>query len=187
MHASSMEKMEKFVEEYLDASKKLSIADIGSLDVNGSYKPLFNAKKWTYTGVDIVSGKNVNVAVDEHYNWNELKSNSFNVVISGQALEHMGFFWEAVKEIERILKPGGLCCIIAPSIGDYHDEYDSYRFSAAGMRAIAKYAGFDVIEAYTDNVGHWRDSILIAAKPSKVFEQPEQPEQDDTVEVLHED
>ena len=67
--------------------------------------------------MDIQKGPNIDIVVSDIYNWIEIEDNSFDVVVSGQAFEHMEFFWKAIKEIERILKPGGLCCIIAPSAG----------------------------------------------------------------------
>ena len=73
-----------------------------------------------------------------------------------------------IKEVERILKPGGFCCIIAPSSGPVHkNPFDCFRFKDDGMRAIADYAGLEVIECYTnenDISNPWYDSVLIAKK-----------------------
>lgn len=30
--------------------KKITVLDVGSYDVNGTYKPLFDEQKYTYTG-----------------------------------------------------------------------------------------------------------------------------------------
>jgi len=61
MHETSMVQMSKFVQEYLDVNKDLTILDVGSLDINGSYKPLFSNPKWTYFGLDVVAGPTVDV------------------------------------------------------------------------------------------------------------------------------
>ena len=37
------------------------------------------------------------------YNWIEIPDESYDVVISGQAFEHMEFFWKSIIEIKRIL------------------------------------------------------------------------------------
>ena len=168
MHKSSMEKMGLFVNDYLDPDVKLKIADIGSLSLNGRYESLFENKKWKYIGADIVPGPNVSVVFKDPYNWNEFKDASFDVVISGQTFEHIPYFWKVMEEIKRILKPGGYCCIISPSIGEYNESpTDGYRFSSVGLRNLANYVGLDVIKVQTDNVGHFRDSILIAAKKAE--------------------
>ena len=63
MHQSSLEKMRGFKEKYLDSRKgeSLRILDLGSQDINGSYRPLFDGDCWTYEGVDMSPGKNVDI------------------------------------------------------------------------------------------------------------------------------
>lgn len=84
------------------------------------------------------------------------------------AFEHMEFFWKAIKEIERILKPGGLCCIIAPSAGPVHkNPYDCFRFTDNGMKQVANYVGLQTLECYVndDEIAYpWYDCVLIARK-----------------------
>ena len=168
MHQSSFLAMEKFKNQYLDKNYTLDILDIGSYDSNEkpfNYGLLFNEKNWNYSGMDIREGPNVDVVVSDIYDWVEINDESYDVVISGQAFEHMEFFWKAIVEIERILKPGGFCCIIAPSTGPVHrNPFDCFRFTAEGMRAIGKYAGLEVLEFYTNDAPIWNDSVLICKK-----------------------
>lgn len=168
MHQSSFLAMEKFKNNYLDKNSNLDILDIGSFDSNEepfNYGLLFNENNWNYCGMDIREGPNVDLVVSDIYNWVEIADDSYDVVISGQAFEHMEFFWKAIIEIERILKSGGFCCIIVPSTGPVHrNPFDCYRFTADGMHAIGKYAGLDVLEYYTQDSSVWNDSILIAKK-----------------------
>jgi len=173
MHKSSYEKMEKFVEKYLDGNAQYKIIDIGSQDVNGSYKALFEYSNWQYTGCDMVEGSNVDLVLEDIYSWKEIPSNSYDVVISGQAFEHIEFFWVTMCELARILKPGGFCCIVAPSRGPEHKyPVDCWRFYPDGFRALAKFARLETIEAYTqwddehhdDGSDTWGDSVLIATK-----------------------
>lgn len=176
MHISSYVKMEKFVDQYLKkySSTELKILDIGSQDVNGSYKNIFNKPGWKYVGCDIAEGKNVDIVLKDIYNWSEIKSNHYDVIISGQAFEHIEFFWITMLEITRVLKIGGLCCIIAPSSGFEHKyPIDCWRFFPDGLKALAKYSGLEILEVYTemddnnysDGSEVWKDSILIAKKP----------------------
>ena len=94
--------------------------DLGRQDIRGSYRSIFDRPPWQYVGVDIVPGKNVDVFVRDAYRWRELKANSVDVLISGQTFEHTEFFWETAEEIARILKPNGLCCVIASRTGPVH-------------------------------------------------------------------
>ena len=65
MHQSSYEKMRDFKNRYLKNLKKkpLRILDLGSQDVNGTYKPLFAESAWTYQGLDMEPGKNVDIVL----------------------------------------------------------------------------------------------------------------------------
>ncbi len=168
MHMSSFSAMERFKNEYLDTNAELNILDVGSFDSNQkpfNYGLLFDEEKWAYCGMDIREGPNVDLVVSDIYNWVEINDESYDVVVSGQAFEHMEFFWKAILEIERILKPGGFCCIIAPSSGPVHrNPWDCYRFTAEGMRAIGKYADLDVLDAFTNDSSIWNDSVLICKK-----------------------
>lgn len=176
MHKSSYDKMVQFKEQYLAdfIGKNLTVLDLGSQDINGSYKKIFQESKWKYIGIDMVPGQNVDIVLDDIYKWKKLQSNSIDVIISGQAFEHIEFFWLTMREISRVLKPSGLCCIIAPSSGTEHRHpVDCWRFYSDGFKALAKWAGLSVIFAETqwENLGYddgsdiWKDSILITQKP----------------------
>ena len=146
--------------------------------MGGSYKPLFNETEWTYTGMDMVQGSGVDIVVQNCYEWKEIENSVYDVVISGQAFEHMPYFWLVMQEIARVLKPDGICCIIAPSAGPEHRcPVDCYRFYTDGMIALAEYVNMNVLHAFTgegirnhnrdifqDNSGIWHDSMLIAQK-----------------------
>ncbi|MDQ3493973.1 MAG: class I SAM-dependent methyltransferase [Pseudomonadota bacterium] len=168
--------MLRFRERYLAqaAGLPVAIADIGSMDVNGSYRPVFDDEAWQYTGVDMSPGKNVDVVLHDLYQWSELETASFDVVVSGQAFEHIEYFWETMGEVARIMRPGGLCCLIAPSSG-YEHRYpvDCWRFYPDGMRALARYAGLETLDAYAEwdpalypeRDPVWQDCVLVARKP----------------------
>ena len=170
--------MKGFRERYLEPFKgvPLLIVDLGSADVNGTYRPLFDMNGWKYCGLDLSAGKNVDIVLKNPYRWNEIATNSVDVCVSGQALEHIPYFWLIALEIERVLKPGGLCCLIAPSSGYEHRfPVDCWRFYPDGFEALARFARLDVEEAhtdwtpgtYTDDSAAWKDTVLVARKPSQ--------------------
>jgi SAM-dependent methyltransferase len=177
MHPSSFDKMKEFCHDYLESrgNEPLTIVDLGSHDINGSYRSLFVHSRWHYIGVDLASGKNVDVVLRNPYDWRELSSDFADVVISGQTFEHTEFFWETMLEIARVLKPRGLCCIIAPSSGPEHRfPLDCWRIFPDGLRAIARYAGLEIVETRTQwedlpeydfESNKWHDAVLIARKP----------------------
>ena len=177
MHKSSLDKMLAFRKKYLESKKNeaLLILDLGSLDVNGSYRGYFDISPWTYRGIDMAAGKNVDIVLQDPYNWREIRSSSTDVVISGQAFEHIEFFWLSIIEIFRVLKPEGLCCLIAPSSGPEHRyPVDCWRFYHDGFAALARFASLKVLEIYSQNgpTGYddgsdmWQDMVLVCQKPA---------------------
>lgn len=171
MHWTTYKKMNWFKENYLNENYSLKILDVGSLDTSGenyNYKSIFNENpNWLYVGLDFQDGENVDILVNDIYNWIEIEDNSFDVVISGQLFEHLEYFWLTMGEIDRVLKPGGFCCIIAPAGGPKHGaaQTDCYRFNVDGLRAISKYVNFEVLHTSTNEDSKpWRDTCVIAKK-----------------------
>ena len=173
MHKSSHNKMLWFKNIYLNSSDSLNILDIGSLDSTGenfNYRSIFKNPNWKYVGLDYIDGDNVDILTEDIYNICEIENNSYDVIISGQLFEHLEFFWLTMNEIKRILKPEGVCCIIAPSGGPKHgvSKHDCYRFYEDGMAALARYVDFEVLHVstnYGDYAKPWADSCLVAKKP----------------------
>jgi hypothetical protein len=177
MHQSSLDKMKAFRDKYLHnrEGEKLIILDLGSQDINGTYKPIFDSLNWKYLGVDMTPGKNVDIVLNNPYIWKEVKTETIDIFISGQAFEHIEFFWMTMLEVSRVLKPQGLCCIIAPSSGDEHRyPVDCWRFYPDGFSALSRFAQLEALEVstqwenqnYSDGSDMWKDTILVAKKPT---------------------
>jgi SAM-dependent methyltransferase len=166
MHTSSLAHMRRLVDTYLKGQNDLNIVDIGSWDVNGSYKPLLSAPGWRYCGVDLAAGPNVDVVMTSPYQL-PMTSHSVDVLVSGQAFEHIEFFWLTWLEICRVVKPGGLIFLIAPSRGPEHRyPQDCWRFYPDGFRALAHYGSLELVEVSTDWLPHsaedsaaWGDTV----------------------------
>jgi SAM-dependent methyltransferase len=168
--------MKWFVDHYLRTCPHASVLDVGSYNVNGCYRDLFNSDRFDYTGLDMEDGPNVDLVPASVYEWKEVGSDTYDVVISGQALEHIEFFWITVSEMVRALKRGGLLCIIAPNgFGEHRYPVDCWRFFSDGMVALARYTNLEILHAHTncgpsEEHAEWfsddcADSVLIARKP----------------------
>ena len=70
----------------------------------------------TKNGVDEV----IKVNLEEKW---PLKDKSFDVVISNQVIEHMVNIDNFIKEIYRILKPGGYCVISTENLASWHNIF----------------------------------------------------------------
>jgi SAM-dependent methyltransferase len=146
MHSESYDEMKRLFCAHADRKKMLHVLDVGSCDVNGCYKPIFEFQD--YVGIDIAPGPNVDKVVDA-YKW-DIDSEYFDVVISGQAFEHIEYFWLTWAEMVRVTKPGGLIFLIAPGSGGQEFEHrhpvDCWRFMIDGFIALAKLHELDVLE-----------------------------------------
>lgn len=170
MHISSYENMLKATEKHLK-NKTGTVLDIGSYDVNGSYKPIFVAKGFNYIGADLEKGPNVDVILSNPYKYS-FRSNMFDVVVSGQAFEHIEYFWMAIVEMARVTKIGGIIIIIAPSRGPEHRyPQDCWRFYPDGFKALAKFADLELIDHKVDWENHydpdsaqWGDCVGVFVK-----------------------
>lgn len=168
MHANSLNIVQKFIEKYF-TDKDLNILDLGSRVVKGqehlgSYRQFMKNPKWKYVGVDTLKGNNVDIVILE--NRVPYEDNYFDFVISGQTIEHVEYPWVWFKELSRVLKSGGLCCVVAPAVLHEHRyPIDTFRYYPDGMTALAKWSGLTVIETKRITVNHkMQDTYLIAKK-----------------------
>lgn len=175
MHLSSFQHMQSIAVRYLNYSSPISILDVGAYDVNGSYKIIFYREGVRYVGLDLTPGHNVDVVLESPYRF-PLSSHSFDLVVSGQAFEHIEYFWLTWVEMVRVTKPNGLIFLIAPSRGPEHRyPQDCWRFYPDGYRALAKLGGLELLEVSTDWQPHpdpessvWGDTVGVFKKPKQM-------------------
>jgi SAM-dependent methyltransferase len=178
MHEASFEKMRAALSVYAPASlDRLRVLDLGSGGSEDSltYRSLFPSDRFEYLGLDLAGGPNVDIVVGDAYDWRELDDEQFDLVVSGQMLEHSPYFWITAAEIARVLKEGGITIVIAPSAGFAHRyPLDCWRFYPDSWSAICRYVGLELLETYREKPSwrktipgtYWGDAMMIARKPS---------------------
>ena len=153
MHKSAMLRMSWFVDNYVKGRGRVKVLDVGSYNVNGCMRPLFDGTEAEYTGLDIEAGPNVDIVMNEPYHWDNIPDESFDFVISANAFEHIEYPWLTIKEIYSKLKPEGIACIHAPlAIDEHRYPVDCYRYFPDGFKALARWGGFQVINATAGGV-----------------------------------
>ncbi len=131
MHATALADMEFLLAAAPPWAK--TVLDVGSLDENGTNRPLTDARAWTYTGIDIRGGPNVDQVV-QPYSY-PFADGAFDVVMSGQAMEHVEDLKAWINECVRVLKPGGRLCITTVWKMFYHPfPVDTWRIMPDGFR-----------------------------------------------------
>lgn len=147
--------MKSFVRRQLKRMNGLSVCDVGSCNVDAKSELTFRELFWRhkYIGLDITEGKNVDVVSKELYRY-PFDDETFDVVVSGNTIEHIKDLHKWVLELKRITKKEGLICIVGPSA--FHMRHlhpvDCWRVYPDGMKfLLEEIAGLEVIKIRTTN------------------------------------
>lgn len=171
MHDTAFKNAKLFCDKYIKNLQDKVVLDVGSMNINGSLKPIFqNAKQ--YIGLDQADGKNVDIVGSSHKI--PLSDNLADIVVCSSCFEHDTMFWVSFLEICRVIRPSGYFYINAPSNGPYHAyPVDNWRFYLDAWKALVEWGKYnnyniELIESYIDPVksacGNWNDSVGIFRK-----------------------
>lgn len=176
MHKTALVNCKAFFDNYakfFDAGSQVKVVEIGSQDVNGSLRSTAPAN-FEYVGVDFVSGKGVDVVLNDPYEL-PFDSASVDVVLSSSCFEHSEMFWIVFLEIMRVLKPGGLFYLNVPSNGSFHRyPVDCWRFYPDSGRALVTWAKRNgmspaLLESYTSSqIEEWNDYVAVFLKDERL-------------------
>lgn len=133
MHGGAIESMQRMLKRAPGWVGQ--VLDVGSLDVNGTYRSTIEDLGWYYIGADIQPGSNVDVVV-KPYDF-PYENDTFDVVISGSTMEHVERPWIWVPELVRVLKPGGLLAILTHwQFPEHRYPVDTFRYLPDGMKVL---------------------------------------------------
>lgn len=112
-HPTQQEFCKSIKGKFPEYFKDTRVLDVGSLDINGNNKYLFD--NCNYIGLDIVEGSNVNIiSIAHEYT---APDESFDVIISTEAFEHDMYLDKTLHNIVRMLRPGGLFLFTCATTG----------------------------------------------------------------------
>ncbi len=126
------------------------------------YETLF-VNATSYTGLDIeVSGhSHINEKIDVFYDGKTIpfNDNHFDNVFCSEVIEHVFNPEESLREINRVLKPGGKLLLTCPFVWPEHEvPYDYARYSGFGITHLLEKNGFEIIQRV--KTGHFTEVIL---------------------------
>jgi hypothetical protein len=123
------------------------LLEIGSRARSGIVQTSHVPANWTYTGVDLIEGPNVDVVGDAHRLSQLLTEPRFDAVVSISVLEHILMPWRFVIELNRVLNPGAIGFMSSHQSWPLHDQpWDFWRFSDTAWAALFNQAtGFEVL------------------------------------------
>lgn len=107
---------------------KGKVLDVGSLDINGNNRGYFPG--WTYLGLDLGPGLNVDVIGEIHL-WENIpeivRLQPFDVIVSSEMLEHDRHWKASLWAMYDLLRSGGLFMLTcaAPGRGEHGTKANS--------------------------------------------------------------
>lgn len=111
-HPEQQAFVQRVKEQFPWAFDNASVLEVGSLDINGSVRQFFDAKR--YVGVDIGEGPGVDVVCKGH----EYKDRKrFDCVISCECFEHNPHWVETFRNMVRLTRTGGLVVFSCATTG----------------------------------------------------------------------
>lgn len=121
------------------------VLDVGSRNINGSVRSLFPSTQ--YIGIDMLPGPEVDKVMrgDEiHTIWT---ASPVDLVICMNTLEHDDHFWETLRQMKSILKPGGYMIICTPTFGFpiHRHPKDYWRMGEDAYREVI-FKDFELLE-----------------------------------------
>jgi SAM-dependent methyltransferase len=138
MHPSAFEHGRLFFELYWQPEFS-EVVELGSQNVNGSLRDHCPAGA-RYLGMDMVAGNGVDLVVMPGKPF-PLADDSVDAAVTSSAFEHDVCFWETFLDLIRILKPGGLLYVNAPSNHSFHRyPVDCWRFYPDAGHALQVWA-----------------------------------------------
>jgi SAM-dependent methyltransferase len=111
-HKEQIDFMSLVKERFPKSFDGVRVLDIGSLDINGNNRYLFT--NYSYIGVDLGEGANVDVVCKGHEYKNEVL---FDTVISTECFEHDEFWEKTIINCIALLKAGGLFAFTCATTG----------------------------------------------------------------------
>jgi SAM-dependent methyltransferase len=159
MHENSMLLFRKYALTYFD-KPDMRILEIGPGWPSEYEAEINKAPKW-----DTLDWGNSTFKLVSEYEFG-LPSNTYDLVISGQVIEHVRKIWKWMPEAARVCKPGGIVITINPVSWPYHTApYDCWRIYPDGARALYEDAGLHTILSVFESLdGSVTDTITIGQK-----------------------
>ena len=160
MHRTSFDEMRRLLQKHLGDrfDEPLEVLDVGSRQVEDGFGKTYRdlmPPAWRYEGCDLVPGANVDLVSLCAYRIREA-AECYDLVISGQCLEHVELPHLLVCEMARMCRPGGRVIVTAPWQWHYHPHpLDCWRILPHGMAALFRLAVLDVVETYLKATECW--------------------------------
>lgn len=126
-----------------------SVIEVGAQDYNGSLRSSLEALgPSNYLGVDLEMGPGVDRVCDATELTSIFDSESFDLVISTEMLEHVWDWRAVISNMKNLVRPGGVMLMTTRSKGyGFHGApFDFWRYEVSDMQAIFSDMNIEALE-----------------------------------------
>ena len=173
MHLNSELLFKKYQSEFFKSGKK--ILEIGPSGIPSAYSRIVNDPSIQWDTIDFESTiyidsspSNLTYTIDNPYSF-PIPDNTYDIVLSGQVIEHVQEIWKWMGELKRIVKSKGIIFTINPVSWPFHEApFDCWRIFPSGIEAIAKYCELEVVMSLFES----EERKQLLARDSKIITIP---------------
>ena len=140
-----LDELAAFLESGYGANRSGSVLDLGA--GTEPYAPLYERYFASCVSVDVPHSPHDTIDVDVMSSADDLPfpDAGFDCVICTEVLEHCSNPRAVMREVARVLGPGGRAFITTPFLLPLHEmPYDYYRFTPSALRDLSEHAGLTV-------------------------------------------
>jgi SAM-dependent methyltransferase len=149
MHRNSQLLFEKHALAYFKPG--IRVLEIGPGAFPSDYQKTVGGKL-TWDTLDIYDSPSLTYPKAPLYEF-PIPTDSYDVVLSGQVIEHVGKIWRWMAELARVTRPGGCVITIGPASWPFHEyPIDCWRIFPDGMKALSEDCGLAVEKSVCESL-----------------------------------
>ena len=143
MHLNSKLLFQKYAIDYFRAG--LRVLEVGPDKFPSSFRELINDSTIAWDTIDLYRSEQLTYTAASEYVF-PIPESTYDIVLSGQVLEHVRKPWRWMPELARVCKPGGVVVTVNPVSWPYHEApIDCWRAYPEGMKALYEEAGLETL------------------------------------------
>lgn len=165
MHLNSELIFKEYALPYFKNNMK--ILEIGPQGNPSAYCNIVNNRTLIWNTLDFDNSlADVTFIIKDEYHY-PVEDNAYDIVLSGNVAEHVKKIWLWLKELKRIVVPGGYIITVNPVSWPYHEApVDCWRIFPEGMKALCEEVNlqmilskFESLEKEHFQLPHWMPTV----------------------------
>lgn len=150
MHDNSVLLFKKYAREHF--CNGMRVLEIGPDKFPSTYQSIVGDPSIGWDTLDLYKHKSLTYQSSSEYEF-RIPDGAYDIVLSGQVLEHVRKPWIWMKELSRVTKENGLIITINPVSWVYHEApIDCWRVYPDGIRALSEDVDIDIEFSVTESL-----------------------------------